>query len=113
MSEDRTNERGQDYSGFRGVTTMKTIDLEQVDVRITEFLLGQRHEEPILLTKGLDAVGLVLKLPEGMKGLEVDGVFWFEGPAGVTHVFIQAKYSSEYGAESKPRTQCSGAVREC
>ena len=46
MSEDRTNERGQDYSGFRGVTTMKTIDLEQVDVRITEFLLGHAMKNP-------------------------------------------------------------------
>ncbi|MGO8896938.1 MAG: hypothetical protein ACLQU5_01105 [Isosphaeraceae bacterium] len=90
---------------------MKTIDLEQVDVRITEFLLGQRHEEPILLTKGLDAVGLVLKLPEGMKGLEVDGVFWFEGPAGVTHIIIQAKYSSEYGAESKPAHPVFGSCQ--
>ncbi len=90
---------------------MKTIDLELVDSRITEFLQVQRREEPILLTKGLDAVGLLLKLPEGMKGSEVDGVFWLEGPEGLTHVIIQAKIASDYAEESKAPAPVFGSCQ--
>ncbi len=90
---------------------MKTIDLEQVDHRITEFLQAHRREEPILLTKGLNAVGLLLKLPEGMQGSEVDGVSWFEGPEGLTHVIIHGKNSSEHGVASKPATPVFGSCQ--
>ncbi len=82
---------------------MKTIDLEQVDHRITEFLQAQHREEPILLTKGMDAVGLLLNLPEGIKGSEVDEVSWYQGFDGLTHVIIQARCSSEHGVRANRR----------
>ena len=106
-AEDRTNERGQDYSGFRRVTTMKTIALEQAENRIAEALKHQGREGPILL-KGSDADGLLLRLPEGM---DVDGVSWLEGPAGLALVIIQAKYLSEYGSESKPARPVFGSCQ--
>ena len=72
---------------------MKTIALEQVDPRIAEALKQQPREDPILLTKGSDALGLLLRLPEGTKN--VDAVVWLE-EEGL--VLIQAKYSPDSGA---------------
>ncbi len=71
---------------------MKTIALEQAGKRIAEALEQQRREDPILLTKGSDALGLLLRLPEGMKDSDVDGVFWLEEPTGRVLVIVQAKH---------------------
>jgi hypothetical protein len=61
--------------------------------------------------KGSDAVGLLLKLPEGMKDSEVDGIFWFEEQAGFALVMIQAKFSSESESESEPARPVFGSCR--
>src|SRR3712207_5588978 len=79
-------------------TSMKTIALEQVDQRIAEALEHQRREDPILLTKGSDALGLLLGLPEGTKDLDVEGAFWLEEPMGRVLVIIQAKHSEQLGS---------------
>ena len=68
---------------------MKTIALEQVDKRIAETLNQQGSQEPILLTKGSDAIWLLLRLPEGTKDADVDGVFRVDGPVGRFLVIIE------------------------
>jgi hypothetical protein len=78
---------------------MKTIALEQMDQRIVEALKQQRREDPILLTMGSDALGLLLRLPEGTKDSGIDGVFWLEEPMGRVLVIIQAKYGPHPGGE--------------
>jgi hypothetical protein len=78
---------------------MKTIALEQVDQRITEALKHQRREDPILLTKGSDALGLLLRLPEGTKDWDVDAAFWLEEPMGHVLVIIQAKHGQPSGTD--------------
>jgi hypothetical protein len=78
---------------------VKTIPLEQVDQRITEALKQQRREDPILLTKGSEALGLLLRLPEGTKDWNVDGAFWLEEPMGRFLVIIQAKHGQSFASE--------------
>lgn len=79
---------------------MKTVALEQMDQRITEALKHQRSEDPILLTKGSDALGLLLRLPEGTKDWDVDRAFWLEEPMGRVLVIIQAKHSQPFGSQA-------------
>jgi glutamine amidotransferase PdxT len=81
---------------------MKTIALERTENRISEALKKQHGEEPIVLTEGEDALGLLLRLPEGTKQSEIDGVILVEGPAGQTYVLIQAKCWSELGQAAGP-----------
>jgi hypothetical protein len=78
---------------------MKIIALEQVDQRITEALEHQRREDPILLTKGSDALGLLLRLPEGTKDWDVDGAVWLEETMGRVLVIIQAKHGQPFETE--------------
>lgn len=78
---------------------MKTIALEQVDQRIAEALKEQRREDPILLTKGPDALGLLLRLPDGLKDWDIDGAYWLEEPTGRVFVIIQAKHGQPFGSE--------------
>jgi hypothetical protein len=78
---------------------MKTIALEQVDQRITEALKHQRSEDPILLTKGSDALGLLVRLPEGTKDLDVDAAYSLEEPMGRVFVIIQVKHSQPFASE--------------
>jgi hypothetical protein len=80
---------------------MKTIALEQVDQRITEALKHQSREDPILLTEGSDALGLLLRLPEGTKDRDVDAAFWLEEPSGRVLVIIQAKHGQQLGSEAE------------
>jgi hypothetical protein len=80
---------------------MKVIKLENVDNRVLEALQQQRREDPILLTKGSDALGLLLRLPEGTKDSDVDGVFWLDGPTGRTWIIIEAKQSMPPGGEDE------------
>jgi hypothetical protein len=51
---------------------MKTIALEQVGQPIAEALEQHRREEPILLTRGSDAIGLLLRLPEGTRPSDIE-----------------------------------------
>jgi len=90
---------------------MKTIALEQVDQRIAEALKQQRREDPILLTKGSDALGLLLRLPEGIKDSDVDGVFWLEEPMGRVLVIVQAKYGVGTGHEAAPGQPVFGSCK--
>jgi len=90
---------------------MKTIALEQMDQRIAEALKQQRREDPILLTKGSDALGLLLRLPEGTKDSDVDGVFWLEEPMGRVLVIIQAKYSPHPREEVGPGQPVFGSCK--
>src|SRR5262249_55945729 len=96
------------------VPTMKTIALEQVDQRIADALKQQRREDPILLTKGSDALGLLLRLPEGTKDSDVDGVYWLEEPKGRVLVIIQAKYGppheQEVGSAQPVFGSCKGML---
>jgi hypothetical protein len=78
---------------------MKTIALEQVDQRITETLKHHGREDPILLTEGSDALGLLLRLPEGTKDWDVDGAAWWEDPMGRVLVIIEAKHGQPFGNE--------------
>ena len=90
---------------------MKTIPLEQVDRRVAEALEHQRREDPILLTKGPDALGLLLRLPEGMKDGDVDGVYWLEEPAGRVLVIIQAKHSQSLANEAEAGRPAFGSCK--
>ena len=90
---------------------MKTIALEQVDQRIAEALKQQRREDPILLTKGSDALGLLLRLPEGTKDSDVDGVYWLEEPMGRVLVIIQAKYGPAHGQGAGPAQPVFGSCK--
>jgi hypothetical protein len=90
---------------------MKTIALEQVDQGIVQALKEQRREDPILLTKGADALGLLLRLPDGTKDSDVDGVFWLEQPMGRVLVIIQAKYGSDPGQEVGPAQSVFGSCK--
>jgi hypothetical protein len=90
---------------------MKTIALEQVDQRIAEALKQQRREDPILLTKGSDALGLLIRLPEGTKDSDVDGVFWLEEPMGRVLVIIQAKYGVDTGHDAAPGQPVFGSCK--
>jgi hypothetical protein len=79
---------------------MKTIALEQLDNRLAEALEEQRLDDPLVLTKGSDALGLLLRLPEGTKDSDVDGVFWLEEPTGRRLVvIIEAKCGPQHGQE--------------
>jgi hypothetical protein len=51
------------------------------------------------LTKGSDALGLLLRLPEGAKNWDVDAAFWLEEPMGHVLVIIQAKHGQPSGTE--------------
>lgn len=90
---------------------MKTIALEHVDQQIAEALKQQHSEEAILLTKGSDAVGLLVRLPEGTRGSDVDGVFWAEGPAGRILGIIEAKHSPDVGPEVGPGHPVFGSCK--
>jgi hypothetical protein len=90
---------------------MKTIALEQLDQRIAEALKQQRREDPILLTKGSDALGLLLRLPEGTKDSDVDGVFWLEEPMGRVMVIVQAKYGVDTGHDGAPGQPVFGSCK--
>ncbi len=79
----------------------KTIALDEADKRIEEALQQQPREEPIFLTKDSAVVGLVLKLPEGTKDSDVDGVVWSERPEGRFVVSIEGKYSLPAGPEDR------------
>jgi hypothetical protein len=79
---------------------MKTIELEQTDRQIAETLKQQDSQEPVLLTKGSNAIWLLLKLPEGTKEADVDGVFRLEGPAGRVLVIIEARYGPQLPQET-------------
>jgi hypothetical protein len=79
---------------------MKTIALEQLDQRIAEALTHQRSEDPILLTKGQDALGLLLRLPTGAKDWDVDQAVWLDQPTGRVLVIIEAKHGQPLGSES-------------
>ncbi len=74
---------------------MKTLALDQAGQVVAEALKQQSREEPILLTKGSDALGLLLRLPDGTKDSDVDGAFWLDGPAGQVLVIVQAKFGSQ------------------
>ena len=76
---------------------VKSIALEQHDERIIEALKQNRADDPILLTQGSDALGLLLPLPEGTKKPDVDVIAWLQDSAGASTVFIQAKYGSAPG----------------
>jgi len=69
------------------------LSLEQLDPRITEALKDQRRDAPIILTEGPDTVGLLLRLPDDTRDLDVDGTFWLEEPTGRVLVVIQGKHS--------------------
>jgi hypothetical protein len=90
---------------------MKTIPLEQVDPRIAEALKQQRREDPILLTKGSHALGLLLRLPEGMKDSDVDSVFWLEEPMGRVMVIVQAKHGVDSGHDGAPGQPVFGSCK--
>lgn len=79
---------------------MKTIALEQVDQRISDALMQQRSEEPILLTKGAEGLALVLRLPEGSQDWDVDSATWVEEPQGNVSVFIEVKHRRPAGSEN-------------
>ena len=90
---------------------MKTIALEQVDQQITDALKHQRREDPILLMKGTEALGLLLRLPEGMRDSGVDGVFWLDEPTGRVLVIMQAKHGSHIGQEVGPARPVFGSCQ--
>jgi hypothetical protein len=90
---------------------MKTIAIEQVDERLTVALEQQRREEPIVLTKGSDAIGLLLKLPEGTKDSDVDGAVWVEDPVGGVMVLILAKHGAVPAPVGGPGLPVFGSCR--
>jgi hypothetical protein len=90
---------------------MKAIAIEQADNRIAEALKQQQPEEPILLTEGSDAIGLLLKIPEGLKDSGVEAAYWLEGPEGLALVFIQAKNASAAGSGSEPARPVFGSCQ--
>jgi hypothetical protein len=90
---------------------MKTIAFDQLDRGIADALKQQRREDPILLTRGSDALGLLLRLPEGMKDSDVDGVYWLEEPAGRVLVIIQAKYGPPHGQAAGPGHPVFGSCK--
>jgi hypothetical protein len=90
---------------------MKAIALEQADNRIAEALKQQEPEEPILLTEGAEAIGLLLKFPESLKDSGIDAAYWLEGPAGLTLVLIQAKTALESGSGSEPARPVFGSCQ--
>ena len=71
---------------------MKTIALDQLDQQVADALNRQPREDPILLTKGSDALGFLLRLPEGTKDSDVDVTYWSDEPTGRVLVMIEAKY---------------------
>lgn len=93
---------------------MKTIALEQVDQRISDALMQQPSEEPILLTKGSEGLALVLRLPEGSQNWDVDGATWVEQPQGNVSVFIEVKHRRpsciENGATQPVFGNCQGMM---
>ena len=74
---------------------MKTISLDKIDHKVADTLAGQSHEEPILLTQGDAALGLLLKLPNGMKEAQVDEVCWLDQAAGSLVGIVQLKHGDE------------------
>jgi len=90
--------------------TMKTIALEPANSGIADALKHQRREEPILLKSDSDAVGLLLRLPEGTKDLDLDAV-WIDEPSGFVVVFIQAKYSPGIQPETKTNRAVFGSCK--
>src|SRR5262249_21176067 len=94
-----------------GWTNMKTIALEQVDQRITEALKHQPREEPIILTEGSDARGLLLPLPEGTKDCDVRSVRWLEEPIGGHLGMIWANHGRQFGSEGQIRKPVFGSCK--
>ena len=92
---------------------MKTLSLDQAGKVVAEALKQQSREEPILLTKGSDAIGLLLRLPDGTKGSDVDGALWLDGPAGQVLVIVQAKRDPQLEGEAPGRPvfgSCQGML---
>jgi hypothetical protein len=73
---------------------MKIIPLEQLEHHLGETLQGQSQEEPILLTRGDDALGLLLKLPDGTKGAEVQDACWLVSTSGMVGI-VQVNHGDE------------------
>jgi hypothetical protein len=90
---------------------MKAIALDQTDNRIAEALKQQQPEEPIILTEGTDAIGLLLKFPEGLKDSGIEAAYWLEGPAGLALVLIQAKNALGSGSGSEPGRPVFGSCQ--
>ena len=90
---------------------MKTIALEQLDQRIAETLNRQRSEDPILLTKGTDAFGLLLRLPAGPKDWDVDRALWLDEPTGRVLVIVEGKHSQPSGSESEASRPVFGSCK--
>jgi hypothetical protein len=90
---------------------MKAIPIEQVDPLIADALRQQGRDDLIVLTKGLDAIALMLKLPQGTKDSDVDGVVWLEEPSGQVLVVIQTKNGANTSADVVPGTPVFGSCK--
>ena len=66
---------------------MKTIELEQAGQQISEALKNQGRNDPIVLTEGSEALGLLLRLPHGTKAVDVDWDYWPEAHM-IGHIVI-------------------------
>lgn len=71
---------------------MKTIPVEQLDYRLAEMLKQRGVEEPFLLTQNSTAVGLLVRVPEGVKEADIDFVWWAPDPSGgASLLLVQVK----------------------
>jgi hypothetical protein len=90
---------------------MRTIALEQAGQQIAEALEQHRLEDSILLTRGSDAIGILVRLPEGTRPSDVDGVFWLEEPMGRVLIFVEARSSPRGGQEAASGSPVFGSCK--
>lgn len=89
---------------------MRATTLQLMDSPIAEALKHQSRDQPILLTRGSDAVGLLIKLPEGLKESDIDGVIWLKELGGGV-VIIEAQYGREIPPETGPSRPVFGSCK--
>jgi hypothetical protein len=90
---------------------MTSIPLAEVKDRIAEVLERQDSDAPILLTKGTEAVGLLVKVPERLRHRGFDVVTWLDAPEGHALVMIESESRPGSDPEAKWARPVFGSCR--